>query len=518
MNYCECIISGFCEKHQCRKTKRDFELCQGIGVSKEASKAYRDAWDRGDTWAQKKAADPLDTFTQTSTNGVINPISGTQNSLEISLTIDNVPCEFRGELKESKGCSSCGEASTKGVYVCNSDHNESKECVLRNTPGKFSCQSCEFGSNLFKEAIKLKKLENSKLLKGPGKELIDIYIKAGVPSCQACKSLAQKMNRWGVDKCTRDIEHLVDEILPRAKKWVEDNKPWVNKLLPQVVSDIGIKAKIRSDLNKAIESARHNISEIERAYYNKKDTLNPQPFSTKPKAVLLFHLWPCSSSNWKRHSEYLKKYSNGYSRKIMSVATDENSASFEEVKDVFGDSWEYINVKNDPKAREVSSYKKLLKMAATEDKNTVIVCAHGKGAQPHTSDSENITWWTEAMYKTVVGNLEEIYELMEKGYNIVGSFRRFGGHFGCKHKYHYSGTFYALRASGFFLSEGCVPKIKDRWWGTESLPGDTIHKVKSACIIGDDCGDLYHRENQPRKELEEWEETSKNKMQRSFQC
>ena len=73
---------------------------------------------------------------------------------------------------------------------------------------------------------------------GPGAELIRIMKRAGVPSCQACKDLAKQMNAWGPEKCRDNVALIVDDMLPRAKQWVEQKSPWIPDLMPQVVSSI----------------------------------------------------------------------------------------------------------------------------------------------------------------------------------------------------------------------------------------------------------------------------------------
>lgn len=91
---------------------------------------------------------------------------------------------------------------------------------------------------------------------GPGTELIGIYKNAGVPTCQECIDLAEQMDAWGPDVCLEKIEFLIEDILPRAKSWVEQNKPWIHKLLPNAIEDTAIRFKIRMDIKDAIARAK----------------------------------------------------------------------------------------------------------------------------------------------------------------------------------------------------------------------------------------------------------------------
>lgn len=91
---------------------------------------------------------------------------------------------------------------------------------------------------------------------GPGSQLLKMYENAGVPHCQACKELAVNMDHWGVEGCKERIDTIVQEIFPRAKKWVSENRPWVHRLLSGIgVEAPAIRTKIRQDVSKAIDIA-----------------------------------------------------------------------------------------------------------------------------------------------------------------------------------------------------------------------------------------------------------------------
>jgi hypothetical protein len=229
--------------------------------------------------------------------------------------------------------------------------------------------------------------------------------------------------------------------------------------------------------------------------------LEPYPFTDKPNMTLLFHCWP-HSEGWKKHVDYLKPLDGVFDRKIMGVATDKNLNKFDEVRSAFGDSWEYIEVENNPKLREVATYRPMFDMAYSKGENDVTFCAHGKGAQDHTAESLQIKWWTEAMYATVLYNWKNVLLEMEKGYSIVGSFRRFGGHFKTRYSWHYSGTFYAFRNQRAF--QNGIPQIDNQWWGTESWPGNHFCKEESSCIFADTCGDIYKPSSYLESALNEW--------------
>lgn len=93
---------------------------------------------------------------------------------------------------------------------------------------------------------------------GVGTELLKIYEKAGVPTCSKCIDLAMQMNEWGVDGCIEKMDFILEDILPRARAWIKDNQPWIDKLFPNVIEDLGIKMKVKLDINRAIANYKNN--------------------------------------------------------------------------------------------------------------------------------------------------------------------------------------------------------------------------------------------------------------------
>lgn len=94
---------------------------------------------------------------------------------------------------------------------------------------------------------------------GPGSRLVARYKERGVPACQACHELACKMDALGPDGCVEQRKALIADILPRAKEWIEQQKPWVASLFgiaPDAVEDFVLSRRIGSDIDWAIEQAR----------------------------------------------------------------------------------------------------------------------------------------------------------------------------------------------------------------------------------------------------------------------
>lgn len=81
---------------------------------------------------------------------------------------------------------------------------------------------------------------------GVGTELQKILKSKGVPECQACSQLAKKMNQWGPAECEKRLSEIVEDIFPRAQRWVAKERPWVTALLPGAVTDFAIRTSIEN--------------------------------------------------------------------------------------------------------------------------------------------------------------------------------------------------------------------------------------------------------------------------------
>ncbi len=95
---------------------------------------------------------------------------------------------------------------------------------------------------------------------GVGTELLYIYKDSGVPACQACFKLAKQMNMWGPDKCIENLQFIIDDIMPRAKDWIAENKPWAHKLLPNIIEEVGIKIAVKNSVMLAIENFKNKLN------------------------------------------------------------------------------------------------------------------------------------------------------------------------------------------------------------------------------------------------------------------
>jgi hypothetical protein len=98
---------------------------------------------------------------------------------------------------------------------------------------------------------------------GPGTELKLQMDAEKFPACQNCITLARKMNEWGPDECRARLEkEIIPDIMPRAKSWVKEKRPYAKKWLDAasvftfslLSEDKVLAGQIRAKVLKAIET------------------------------------------------------------------------------------------------------------------------------------------------------------------------------------------------------------------------------------------------------------------------
>ena len=358
----------------------------------------------------------------------------------------------------------------------------------------------------------------------------------------------------------RRIRKDVSSAIDRAAAILENNLPEPSAVMQ--VANEKLRGKRTGCSSCGGRAAKNQVARPSRgsvrATNSPRMPANPVPFTDAPRLTLMFHVWPRGDS-WRRHIEKLEPVLHRFDRLLLGVATDPTTATLEETAAAFGDRWEVTHVVNNPDKRhglrEVATYQQMIKTLVhgpidtgcyvrcvhpekyitlnnadvyritqmqgesvwlnngcpypylvgdfiRDSTNDVTFCAHAKGAQDHNVSSDAVTWWTDAMYETILYNIDGVLDEMRNGAAIAGSFRRHGKFLGTAHQWHYSGTFYAFRNAVTF-SNG-VPSHRSHWWGTESWPGDHFPLSHAACIFGEHAGNMYQADQQPRAAFEQW--------------
>jgi glycosyltransferase involved in cell wall biosynthesis len=313
-----------------------------------------------------------------------------------------------------------------------------------------------------------------------------MYEDAGIPHCQQCVELAKKMNQWGAEKCLENIDHIVEEIFPRAKEWVKQNKPWSNKLFPNIVKYAAIRLRIKSDVEKAISSTSKF----------KVLALEPIEFEGQVKRNLIYHIYPLRNNEMWRWNvsqllPYLEKF-NG--RKVIAIVTDDKTDDAKTVKDMFPSGIKFIELHNNRRIGETATFPKLLQSVMNDDPNTITFYAHAKGVSRKGSELPVIKHWTEAMYKSCLDDMDAV-ETALIDHGVAGGYRRhqkLG-----KATWYYSGSFYWFRNTHVISRDWQNIELTKRW-ASESWPGRLFNLDESAVLGVDKVASLYKKQEWDR--------------------
>ncbi len=111
---------------------------------------------------------------------------------------------------------------------------------------KHQCGSC--GKHRTVTTVKAEPRTNGY---GPGSQLLGLW--HDMPHCEACLELASRMDAWGAAECRQRMAEIVADILPRAREWMADNKPFAHRVLSAVsIEDPALKLAIGQQVKRAI--------------------------------------------------------------------------------------------------------------------------------------------------------------------------------------------------------------------------------------------------------------------------
>jgi hypothetical protein len=386
-----------------------------------------------------------------------------------------------------------------------------------------------------------------KKLYGPGSELLKIYEAAGVPSCDACRELAQQMNDWGVVECRAKLDQIVADIMPRAKEWVAQKYPWVSRLLPDVVEDFGIARRIRSDVTKAIDECERTISERRRqrldiitgekikgcsscgggqpkaaAPRGRKVTrplavpLIGQPINRdRLKSHILYHVMPLAGETewvWRRHCQWLREVRPQYNgRLIIGIVTPGVGDMWQYLppdavkEELRGLDAEFIEAPNDTGkgnqrkierrgAGEGVLYPQMLAKLQTSDPDEIAFYGHCKGVtRKGTTRDSAVHLWADAMHETLFRNHDAAVSALDTS-GVCGPFRMRGGYRdggpGIGSFWFFSGTFFAMRLVDVFRRNWHY--LPSHYGCVEQWPRLNFDQnTQAACLFFDAVTNLY---------------------------
>lgn len=354
----------------------------------------------------------------------------------------------------------------------------------------------------------------------PGDELERLLSKFGKIKTEnvtcSCSTLKDEMNNNGVEWCK---ENATARIVPQIIKNIDLIRDDLSKQEWQVAAAITtaavlpeslVAATLKRLVLRAIKNAEtafsarnkgknnkpslpnkskyhaKELSQSQKALYREcqsKPRPSPDPFYGVPVVHFIAHLWPVVG-NWEWHVDNWNEIAESINGScIVTVVTDDSAVTAADVKARLSDRFTVNTARNTPGGENPSFSSMLPEIPKGND--DVFLYAHGKGVRSHTFDSESVRIWTQMMYETILFNVPKVLAKLAEGYKCFGSFRTFGTMpLSPTNKWHYSGTFFAVRAKHV----GAV-KVKSGYGGVEAWPGDTFKPEDAWCEFTD-CAQL----------------------------
>lgn len=209
----------------------------------------------------------------------------------------------------------------------------------------------------------------------------------------------------------------------------------------------------------------------------------PDPFIGAPVVHYGFHLYPLRGSGpvepWRWHVERwnaIAEHATG--RLMVGIVTSKETTPIEEVRAALSSRFEIRVAPNTPEGENPTF--EWIQSQVPKGPDDVLIYAHSKGVRPQTAASQSIRLWSELMYATVVENPGRVVEKLAEGFKAFGSMRSYDYYlFSLRYRWHYSGTFFAVRAKHLPL------RIRPAYGGVEAACGAAFPPEECWCEFGD---------------------------------
>lgn len=413
--HCECPLAGWCKRHKMNKGPEQHKRCQGVSGTADCGLAYWKAWEQGRAGATAPLVPVLEPETFCSKIVAKSRIGTTLSAIIKREAGIEIPCE------------QCREA------IASLDRMDVKEAMSVR-----------------------ERMVDDIVSRAPQQANVWQSILIGVDSLLHTGVLKSKVESW------------FDEAVATGAQ--PQTEP-VKKKLHRGVRRAGGSRLQHSPEQQALCEAALSAPKPE-----------PDPWLNKPVFHFGAHLWPTVIDGvhpWLWHIDRWNELAEQINGKaIVCVAIGDGTVDAGEVRSLLSDKIEMVVLKNEPDG-ENQSFRKLQELIPRGPDDVLLYC-HGKGVRPHTHNSEAVRIWSEMMYETVVFNLDGIRQRLAEGYKAFGSFRTFGSQpLDAKHKWHYSGTFYAVRAKHLGRP------VKRGYGGVEVWPGEHFRPEECWNEFGD---------------------------------
>ncbi|MBI1349392.1 glycosyltransferase [bacterium] len=196
---------------------------------------------------------------------------------------------------------------------------------------------------------------------------------------------------------------------------------------------------------------------------------------------LLYHIYPKRGEFWRWNlRQLLLRWDLFTGQKIVGIATDEQTESFESVVQAFGDrSVEFFSITNDPELGEATTFGAGLQRLERQD--GFVFRGHAKGVTHEGTHREsNVRRWVQHLYETSLDDWPTVADALSHK-RVAGPLLR-RGHFPNLGSilWHYSGSFYWFDLATA-LNRSWQPQTLDRFTA-EAWPALVFGEQEAACL------------------------------------
>lgn len=225
---------------------------------------------------------------------------------------------------------------------------------------------------------------------------------------------------------------------------------------------------------------------------------------------LIMHVYPVEENGgWQANADVIRKHRDLFDgKRIIAIATNSRGTRHrldppEVVRERFGEGFEFLEIPNDRKLREVATFIPLMERVESIQSDDATFYCHSKGCTHDTNDGTTVWRWRDLMYEICL-DWEYVRQALGT-HSVCGAFKRYSP-LG-KSDWHFSGTFFWFRNKDAFSRNW--RNIDVQWSGVESWPGKMFHIPEAKCLFCDNAGDLYKMDEWETRvvpELEQWRE------------
>lgn len=211
-----------------------------------------------------------------------------------------------------------------------------------------------------------------------------------------------------------------------------------------------------------------------------------RPLDTRPitRRHCLMHVHPVSGNGvWQRAVAQLAARRELFGGKIVIAVTTGAALDPPDAVARLAPWATVIPVKNNPPLREVATWAPLWDHLTPHlDSTDAVLYCHAKGVTRNVDPGNSCQWWGSLLWSLALDHWPVVAARLAE-YPIAGSFLKVGAGFaGSASAFHYSGTFFWLRADDFLARRRRVEPPR-RWWGVEAWPGVAYNLSEAGCVF-----------------------------------